>query len=151
MRFPKKLPIERMEEYHTHYLGKSRNGKRFWGYITFVYPAPYPEVKKDDWQKHRMEYAVLHLFDRWGNYLSSQSYCGGTAEECDHNELSSTLAKWVAALDPIKFCDIKVKLFETVIDGITFGLIPDDETGTIDLQPGSTISFQEPWDGSYYT
>ena len=37
------------------------------------------------------------------------------------------------------------------IDGFTFGLIPNKEISMIDLHPSSTIAFQEPWDGEYFT
>ena len=57
----------------------------------------------------------------------------------------------VKELGEVTFCDIEVKLFNTLIDGVEFGLIPDPEFKCIDLQPSSTISFTEPWDGSYST
>jgi hypothetical protein len=44
-----------------------------------------------------------------------------------------------------------VKLFQTTIDGVVFGLVPDAENETVELQPSSTIAFQSPWDGEYDT
>jgi formate hydrogenlyase regulatory protein HycA len=57
----------------------------------------------------------------------------------------------MAGLGFIQYRDIAIKLFQTTIDGIVFGLIPDQKTESIILEPSSTISFQEPWDGEYYT
>ena len=57
----------------------------------------------------------------------------------------------VSKLNEIEYCNIEVKLFEIEIDGFKFGLIPNEESKMIELQPSSTISFSEPWDGEYYT
>lgn len=61
------------------------------------------------------------------------------------------LEEMVAALGLVKYKDIEIKLFQTEIDGIVFGLVADDKSGLINSQPGSLISFQEPWNGEYYT
>jgi len=140
-----------MEDYHTHYLGESKNGNLFWGYITFAYPGTIYTLKGKDSPQFRKDYAILHLFDRKGNYLSTRSLCGGVAGQYDGGLLNKTLEGWVDELKPVKYCGIKIKLFETTIDGIVFGLIPEYESGVINLEPHATISFQEPWDGSYYT
>lgn len=34
---------------------------------------------------------------------------------------------------------------------MTFGLVVNEEIEAVDLQPSSTISFHEPWDGEYDT
>ena len=151
MRLPTRLPIERIEDYHTHYLGRTAEGHLFWGYETFVFIKPYSDIEQgDDWRKWRKEYVVLHKFDSEGNYLSTR-YCSSLTSESSEQELSGELAKMVAELGDFEFHDIEIKLFQTKIDNITFGLIVDEVSGTINLQPSSTISFQEPWDGGYYT
>jgi hypothetical protein len=61
------------------------------------------------------------------------------------------LEEMIKKLGKTEFCDIEVKPFQTTIDGVVFGLVPNDEYGSVDLQPSSTISFQEPWDGEHYT
>ena len=54
-------------------------------------------------------------------------------------------------LGKIEFCYIAVKPFQTVIDGVSFGLVPNNEYETVELEPSSTILFHEPWDGEYDT
>ena len=149
MKFPDKLPIMRMEDYHTHYLGRGDNGKLFWGYETFVYEKSFAEIK--DWKKYRREYAVFHTFDSDGNYLATKYLFGGTTDICDYEKLENQIEEWVAELGDVEYCDIEVRLFQVVIDGFIFGLIPNEEFESIDLQPSSVISFQEPWDGEYDT
>ena len=71
-RKPTLMPIERIEDYHTHYLGQTSDGRLFWGYETFVFTKP-PGERGTDWQQHRKEYVVLHTFDKKGNYLQISS------------------------------------------------------------------------------
>jgi hypothetical protein len=151
MKLPDKLPIMRMEDYHTHYLGRSTDGILFWGYDTFVWEKPHWEIKGDDKLKYRREYAVFHTFDNDGNYLATKYLFGGTSDICDDEKLENQIEEWVVELGETHYGDIEVRLFQTVIDGFIFGLILDEEFELINLQPSSTISFQEPWNGEYYT
>ncbi|GAA5511234.1 hypothetical protein Rcae01_06750 [Novipirellula caenicola] len=57
----------------------------------------------------------------------------------------------LSQLDDVQFCDISVRPFQIQIDGVNFGLVADDDHGCVHLQPGSQITFMEPWDGEYYT
>jgi hypothetical protein len=149
MNLPDKLPISRMEDYHTHYLGQAGDGRLFWGYETFAFTKPVEEIKRDDWNKFRKEYAVLHTFDHEGNYLMTKKWIN--SDSFNPAVTTSKLAEFVAELGEVEFKDIEVKLFQTEIDGIIFGLVPHEEIGSIELQPSSTIAFHEPWDGEYYT
>jgi hypothetical protein len=150
MTIPNKLPISRIEGYHTHYLGKDTDGKLFWGYLTFAFTKPYSEIEQgDDWKKYRKEYALLHRFDNDGNYLETKHWSGFTTEVAGQ-VLDDKLQEMVYELREIEFQDIEIGLFQTQIDDMVFGLILDEENSTICLQPSSTISFQEPWDGEYY-
>lgn len=151
MTIPDKLPIMRMEDYHTHYLGKAADGQLFWGYQTFAFTKPYSEIQQgEDWKKYRKEYALLHLFDKDGNYLSTK-YWSGLATEINDQQLKDKLQEMVSELGDIYFQDIEIKIFQTHLDNVIFGLVVDKESEMINLQPSSTISFQEPWDGEYYT
>ena len=150
MQFPEKIPIERIEEYHTHYLGKAADGRQFWGYVTFVYTV-LPKDVQGNWEDYRNEYVVLHLFDNEGNHINTNHWLGGTTSQVSDIQLYSKLEEMIVELGPIEFGDIEVKLFKTIIDGVTFGLIPDEDYHYINLEPNSTISFGEPWDGSYST
>ncbi len=141
-----------MEDYHTHYLGQCSDGRLFWGYETFVFSKPMDEMTGDeDWKKNRREYAVLHTFDKKGNYLTTKHWFAGTTSDVDDEKIKVKLEEMVSDLGQTEFKDIKVKIFQTVIDGFIFGLVPDNESLTVELQPSSTISFQEPWDGEYFT
>jgi hypothetical protein len=150
MAIPKKIPIERIERYHTHYVGKTLDEKQFWGYTTFVFTKPYSEII-GNWQDYRDEYAILHIFDKQGICLDTKHILVGTANQVDDITLYTKLEEIVAELGIIEFADIEVELFNTEINGIVFGLIPNEEYGVVDLEPSSTISFGEPWDGSYST
>jgi len=65
--------------------------------------------------------------------------------------LYDKLEKMVSDLGQVQYCDIEVKLFQTLIDGVAFGLVPEPKFGFIELQPNSALAFPEPWDGSYCT
>lgn len=73
MTIPDKLPIMRMEDYHTHHLGKCSDGRLFWGYDTFVFTKPYSDIKGDDWGKYRKEYALRYC--RCSNKTTRRGRC----------------------------------------------------------------------------
>ena len=148
MPIPEKIPIQRMEDYHTHYLGKTEDGRQFFGYQTFVFQNGIPA---SDWEKHRREYVVLYLFDKDGNYFETKHWYAGTTSETKDSKTEEKLQQMVSELGPVEFQDIEVKPFQTKIDGFIFGLVPNEEYESVDLEPSSTISFQEPWDGEYDT
>jgi len=145
---PERIPIQREEDYHTHFLGKTKDGRQFFGYETFVFPKG---MTTSDWEKHRKEYVVLYIFDKDGNHLVTNHWYGGTTSEIDQSVMREKLEQMINELGETKFSDIEVKPFQTIIDGFIFGLVPNEENETVNLQPSSTISFQEPWDGEYYT
>ena len=141
-----------MEDYPTHYLGKTSRGIRFWAYETFVFTKPYHEIKQgEDWRVYRKEYVLLHKFNRWGRHLGTDYWFAGTTAECDNDQMAKKIGDMIDALGKVKYCDIKISLFQAVIDGVVFGLVVDSNSTSIVLQPSSTISFQPPWDGEYYT
>ncbi|SFM94133.1 hypothetical protein SAMN05428949_1401 [Chitinophaga sp. YR627] len=147
---PNKLPVEQIEDYHTHYLGRAQDGSLFWGYTTFLYSRPLGELGKD-WMQFRQEYAVMHFFTANGRYIESKSCCtmrNGVLTGIDEDEM---LEQWAAELGNYELCDIEICLFQTKIDGYTFGLIPHPPSGYINLYPSNTIGFTAPWNGGYYT
>lgn len=149
MKFPDKIPVERMEDYHTHHIGKYDNGNQFWGYGTFVFTER-PISKGEDWEKYRREYAVLYLFDKEGNFKEAKYEFAGTSDSLKF-DIETKIEEMISKLGEIEYCKIEVKLFEIEIDGFKFGLIPDEASEMIYLQPSSTIAFGEPWDGEYWT
>ncbi|MVM38892.1 hypothetical protein GO730_17345 [Spirosoma sp. HMF3257] len=147
MPIPKKIPIMREKNYHTHFLGKYDNGTQFFGYETFFFPGTYPNGK--DWEKFRREYVVLYLFDEDGRFIDFEYWYAGTTSE--RQDTTAKLEQMVSSRGPYEFSDIEVELFQTEIDGEVFGLVADEEGETVELMPSSTIAFSEPWNGEYYT
>lgn len=145
---PERIPIMREEDYHTHYLGEIEDGRIFFGYEIFVFPNGF---SGENWQEERLEYAIVYLFDSDGNHVETLHELAGKTSEIDMGKSNEILKGLFEPLGKLNFRNIEVKPFSTIIDGIEFGLIPDDETQSIELQPSSTIAFFEPWDGEYDT
>jgi hypothetical protein len=148
MPIPEKITISRIEDYHTHFIGKTEDGKQFFGYETFVFLNGMPD---SNWQSSRKEYVVLYIFDREGNHIKTNHWFAGTTSETNDSLTRKKLEQMVDELGNIEFTDIEVKPFQTIIDDVVFGLVPNKEYERVDLQPSSTISFHEPWDGEYDT
>jgi len=83
--------------------------------------------------------------------METNHWYAGTVLESNASAKAKRLEEMVNELGRIEFSDIAVKLFQTVIDGVVFGLVPNYEYEVVELEPSSTLSFQEPWDGEYYT
>ncbi|AUP80970.1 hypothetical protein [Flavivirga eckloniae] len=145
---PELIPIMREEDYHTHYLGETENGNLFFGYETFVFSNGVPGA---DWENNRFEYALVYLFDKNGNHLETKHKLAGKTSEISIGKTSKLLNELLVDLGRLQFKDIKVKPFKSIIDGIEFGLIPNEKCEMIELQPSSTIAFGEPWNGEYDT
>ena len=140
---PKRIHIQRIVDYHTHFCGSRRqNGNLFLGVMTYAL------IKDDSPLGGRTGHLdVVFEFSPNGKFLrllKMESTIDASTSLANLNELVDTLG-------PVDFHDIEVDLFETYVDGIQFGLIPNPESGFINLQPGSLISFYPPWDGDYYT
>lgn len=141
-----------MEDYHTHYIGKTKNGNQFWAYQTFVFTKPPHEILiTENWGKFRREYVVLHTYDKEGDLKETKYWFAGTTDKSSEEEIEKKLEEFVKNLGEIVFCPIEIKLFQTKIEQFTFGLIPNEEFKSINLEPSSLISFYEPWDGEYFT
>jgi len=156
MNIPDILPIKRMEDYHTHYVGRCSDGRQFFGQDgVWVFLKPGTPATDPDFLNLRGEYVILHIFDKDGNYISTQHWYAGTSADSTkeiRQAMTDTLEKWIDELGAWEFADIAVKLFQVDIDGFIFGLVPDEETGFINLMPGKSIAFYEPWeDGEYWT
>jgi hypothetical protein len=147
--FPNKIKISRMEDYHTHYLGKFEDGNLFFGYPTFTFDEH--RNIEEDWRKYRNEYVVLYLFSSDGKYLKTKYKSLGKAIDNQRLDNDEKIEELLEEFGEYHFSDIEVEPFSLEIDGHQFGLIPDEETEFINLQPMSTISFYEPWDGEYDT
>ncbi len=145
---PKIIPIKREEDYHTHYIGKLGDGRQFFGYQTFVFPNGMP---KSNWENARKEYVVLYLFDNMGNFLETKHQYLGLTSEISRSSTEEQLIQMIDEMGTVEYCDIQVKPFQTTIDGIVFGLVANEQHKIVNLEPSSTISFHEPWNGEYDT
>jgi len=146
---PKRIPIMRMEDYYTHYLGKTEDGKLFFGCETFVNKKTQSKVITETQNQNRIDLAILYLFDKKGKLLEYKYW--STDIDSERHKTTENIEKLVAELGKITFCNVELETFEVIINGIKCGLIPNYEFNTIDLCPSNTISFQEPWDGEYFT
>jgi formate hydrogenlyase regulatory protein HycA len=109
------------------------------------------EPSTENWGDSRREYLVLYLFDSDGYYIRHNYWYGGTTTNCDRREFEAKRQEMLAELGEFEYCDIAVRPFSVQIDNITFGLIPNADDESVELEPSSQISFMEPWDGEYYT
>lgn len=147
MAIPEIIPMRRMEDLHTEFVGRCADGTQFFLNETFVELDP----QFEDWKQSRHEYLVLYLFDFAGHYVRHSWWHGGTTSECNRRELESKRDQMLAELGDVQFCDISVRSFSVKIDDVVFGLIPNTDDETVELEPSSQISFEAPWDGEYYT
>src|SRR5262249_37705803 len=119
LRIPGEGPIE--------YVGRLDDGTQYMTFVTGAVPDGYIfNLDNEDWRKVKSWIAVLHLFDAQGNQLHSEARLGGY----DIDEQAGDKA-WQLVHEMFnphrpkgpKRCDVFVKLFSRVIDGITHGLI----------------------------
>ena len=146
---PKRIPIMRMEDYHTHFLGKTNDGRLFFGSETFADKKARWNLVPELQNQNRIDFAILYLFDKNGKFLEFKYW--STLLENERQNTTEKLKELVDDLGQVTYCDIKIETFEIDIKGIKCGLIPNEESKTIDLYPSNTISFEEPWNGEYNT
>jgi formate hydrogenlyase regulatory protein HycA len=153
MAVPRKIKISREEDYYTHYIGKTGDGRQFMALIGATLPVPLP----NDWPNHKKWYAILHTFDKEGKHIETKAICTGkTADGEDEvvDKARTVRNDMVSSLGEISFEDVEAELFSTEVDGFIFGLVdasePAEGIERIDLLPND-LAFFEPWDGEYDT
>ena len=134
MPIPEKLAIRRMPDLHTSHVGCINGSHQF-----FLAQHRVPTAVG------LADYLALYCFDGRGT-LSSHTI-QGPLERVTEESISGLMGR----LGQYEFKDIRVAPFEVRFDGHSFGLVPDADHCTITLEPGSVITFTEPWDGEYYT
>jgi formate hydrogenlyase regulatory protein HycA len=134
------------------------DGNQFWGRVVVTF-CGVPEPSPDDWEPYRRWSAVLHKFDPRGKHIGTELWSANATadEEAAFEQASAKLDEMVAALGPVEYGDIEIKLFEVEIDGEVFGLIDvsDSDEGPefaerVEMHPGGLL-FTAPWDGNYDT
>jgi hypothetical protein len=130
MSLPDKILIRWMPDLHTAHVGCFRDSEQF-----FLARHSLPS----------REYVALYCFDRAGVLTSHKIV------QPIHLTIGETVTTLLAEPGPHYFKDICVLPFQVTFEDRTFGLIPDSQLRSITLEPGSMITFMEPWDGEYYT
>ncbi len=150
---PRKIKVRREEGYHTDTIGRCAGNRQFMAFVVASLPSPVPE----DWKPHKRWYAVLHLFDIKGQHRRTEAWFAGTTADGERESVEKAEAKldeMLKAIQPVKFCDVTVKLFSVEVDGTTFGLVDaseeDEDYQSIHLLPND-LAFFPPWDGTYDT
>jgi len=130
---PKRIPIQREENAHTHYIGKYHEGLQYMGFVFFA-------------RSHQARpIAVLHLLDTDGNHVKSEAW-----ENEDICLAEEALKKAIEKLPEAKPDHIRARPFSVELNGMKFGLIPCDDEDCVQYVPYG-LSFYPPWNGLYDT
>lgn len=158
MPVPDLIPIAHEPDYRTATIGRY-DGGQFFASLTYAFRDGY-NATWGDWQDHKRAFAVLHRFDDDGHYVESEILTGRTVrEEQDGVTDTPGLEEWLAdlldALPGREFCSIAIRPFQTMHDGVLFGLVLERHGEGVDddwaeFYPGQ-LGFHEPWDGLYDT
>jgi hypothetical protein len=160
---PDKLRIPH-DDHRFKCVGRLVDGRKFMAFVTGAFPDGVNlNWDTDEWRNVKSWSAVLHLFDPEGNHLSSQARLGGydiEGHQVAVNKAWTELEQLLAQLRPGKpeLCDIWVREFSTMIDGVTHSLLyrafKGEEDGPVVecvmLEPRD-IMFHPPWDSGEYS
>ena len=114
----------------------------------------YIDPDNNDWRTDKPWLAVVHLFDAEGNHHGSEARLGGYDSEGYYvagDKARAQLARMLHELGAVEPCDIHVKLFSVVIDGIKHSLFywhfveDDSEDEAVMLEPRD-VMFHPPWE-----
>jgi hypothetical protein len=144
------------DRFFSDHVGRLNDGTQFIAFCTGALPDGYVGgPKDDDWETTVRVIAVLHQFDADGNHLGSESRLGAFRNEEWDRANEKAEVQLQALLAPLQKrhpqqCDVWVKLFSVVLDGVTHGLRYEsyaDEDGEgewVALLPGD-LAFEAPW------
>jgi hypothetical protein len=156
LRIPAEGPVD--------YVGCLKDGTQYMSFVSGAVPDGYRfNLDNEDWRKVKSWIGVLHLFDAEGNHLKSEARLGDYDIEGWDVAGDKAEAQVHAMFDPyrenwLKRCDIFVKPFSVVIDGITHGLIyratqPEEKGPVYEgvfLEPRD-VMFHPPWDSGQWS
>ena len=141
MSIPQTFPIIH-DDYHADRIGRLPDGTQF--FVT----TPFRPACGDD---AGAEYLAVFLFEANGDFREARIDDFGSRSTMDKDVALTRLGERMSELVGAKFCDIEIAPFSVDYEGTQFGFIPQDETGGIELHPGNSMAFFEPWDGYYDT
>lgn len=136
MNAPEMIPVKRMEDLYTNYVGVSEQSQcQYW----------YVEWPRSISDKTGIS-AVLFTFEPDGRFRGSHAI---HVAEC--SDTSTDVVSLLASLGQTVPCDIAIRPFSIVLNDVQFGLFLSDDTTIATLEPGSLLMFSSPWDGEYWT
>jgi hypothetical protein len=142
---PELLTIE-PDDHHAQHVGTLSDGRQF--FLT----TPFEPAIGDN---PGCEYIALYLFDKSGAVVEAKVGRIGPRSNTTAHTRQSLLNQWLLDLGAITLERIEIQPFAIERFGITFGLVarePDDEddSWTVEAQPGNYMAFFEPWDSGEY-
>ena len=132
------------DDYHIQTVGKSGDG--FQLFITTC-------LHYDKAASSTTDYDVAFKWDRNGNFVNADIVSLGKRGDPKSSELKVKASSLSAKYQDIKKGSISVRPCSVRHDGLIFGLIPrtDDGETFVELMPGNSICFLEPFEGDYDT
>ena len=126
-----------MNDLHTARVGQAASRQQF--YLAYHHVPDLEDGACKD-------YLALYRFSQSGTAIDSD--IRRISDLDTEQEVTSSL---LSQLGEYSHQDIVIAPFRFDYDGLIFGLIPDHQTETLTLEPGSMIMLMEPWDGEHYT
>src|SRR5687767_5497466 len=131
MSFPDQILIPYDESERFSYVGSYGNGNQFMAYETYGSPKRFHTEESGPngemiWREHVNSFAVLHRFDSSGVHLGTDVMRIGELKQTG-DEDNDPLEIMLDSLGTFELCDIRVKLFQVVIEKTVHGLIYESE------------------------
>ncbi len=142
---PERIALD-PDAYHARHVGWTPAGQQFFLTTPFV---PASRASKGS------EYVALFLFDEDGHLVEAHIDDFGPRSEMDVAAASACHTRRLKAYGPLTPKRIEVCPFSVERFGVEFGLIPrapaeDGDPWAVELQPGNSMAFFEPWDDGFY-
>lgn len=135
--FPDRITIV-PDDYHAEYVGTAEDGRRFFVTTPFIPGAS--------------DFIATFFWNADGSYHSMDVQDLGSRESRDRSVWEAAQAKHLADLGAYELEEISVAPFSEDAFGTSFGLIPQAYDGmvSVNLMPGDSMAFFEPWDSGEY-
>ena len=140
--FPERITIV-PDDYHAEYVGTAEDGRRFFVSTPFI---PGEGVGGGN------EFIATFFWRPDGSYDSMNVQEFGPRDSLDHVAREAAMAKHLSDLGDYQLEEISVAPFSENVFGTSFGLVPQAYDGmvSINLMPGDSMAFFEPWDSGEY-
>lgn len=144
------IPIKRVPDYRTEYVGRWARG-RFLGNVISQSDRWAVSERMSNWRDSSRWFAYLHEFDHDGPYVESTVDSPGPGPQA-RDEAIRLLREWLVGIPGLVYGAIAIRPFSAEHLGLKFGLVIEEGHGTdwAELYP-DRLGFHEPWDGEYDT